>query len=315
LSLVSRVFRNISLEVLRSIAKTALVPAALLWASACMTYGSAVHWALWSAGLAAYVAFIYLTGDWFLVGYGFRFLLLTGYGVVIARSLTSLHGRPLFLPLGSREAVGIFFFVLFGALTIVALKGRRCARRGVDGRFPMRHGLYCIAAGGGNVLLNHHYPAGYARFAMDIVALNRFGFRAHGLYPRKLHKYFIFGTPVHSPVDGVVAKAVDGIPDMVPPMEDREHPAGTYVMIHHPPSGSLILLAHLQQDSLLVREGESVSAGQPVARVGNSGISTEPHLHISCEIDEVEEYNLTGQGVPLYFDGRFLTCNAVLRVS
>jgi hypothetical protein len=315
LSYIVRVFRNISLELLRSTANTALVPAALLWASSCMTYRSHVHWALWSVGLAAYVAFVYLTGDWFLVGYGFRFLLLAGYAVVVVESVLSLQGRPLLLPLGSREVVGILFFALFGALTIIALRGRRCAQRGVEALFPMRQGVYCVAAGGSNVLLNHHYPARYARFAIDIVELNRFGFRAHGFYPTELRKYLIFGKTVHSPVEGVIVRAVDGIPDRAPPREDPEHPAGNYVMIKHPPSGSLILLAHLQQGSLLVREGEPVSAGQAVARVGNSGISTEPHLHVSCEIDEVEEYNVDGQGIPLYFDGRFLARNAVLRVS
>jgi hypothetical protein len=315
LSLIVRVSRRIPFEVLRSTAKTVLVPAALLWASSCMTYRSHVHWTLWSIGLAAYVAFIHLTGDWYFVGYGFRFLLVAGYAAVVVGSFLSLRSRPLFLPIGSREAVGILFFALFGTLTIIALRGRRCARPGVDAHFPMRHGLYCVAAGGGNVLLNHHYPARYARFAIDIVELNGFGFRAHGFYPKELRKYLIFGKTVHSPVEGVIAKVADGVPDMVPPMEDRDNPAGNYVMIKHPPSGSLILLAHLQQDSLLVREGESVFAGQPIARVGNSGISTEPHLHVSCEIDEVEEYNLDGQGVPLYFNGRFLTRNAVLRVS
>jgi hypothetical protein len=315
LSLIVRVARKIPLEVLRSTTITVLVPTALLWASSCMTYRSHVHWALWSVGLAAYVAFIYLTGDWFLIGYGFRFLLLAGYAVVVVISFLSLQERPPYLPIGSREAVGIMFFALFGALTIIALRGRRCAQRGVEALFPMRHGVYCVAAGGGNVLLNHHYPARYARFAIDIVELNVFGFRARGFYPKQLRKYLIFGKTVYSPVDGVVVKVADGIPDMVPPTEDRDHPAGNYVMIKHAPSGSLILLAHLQQDSVVVREGESVSAGQAVAKVGNSGISTEPHLHMSCEIDEVEEYNLEGQSVPLYFDGRFLTRNAVLRVS
>ena len=147
--------------------------------------------------------------------------------------------------------------------------------------------------------LNHHLPVRYARFALDIVQLSKMGFRARGFYPSALGKYMIFGETVFSPVEGTIAEVVDGVPDMVPPHQDREHLAGNQVIIKHSSSGSLILLAHLQRNSLLVREGDWVSAGQAVGRAGNSGLSTEPHLHPSCEVNEVEEFNLEGIGVPI----------------
>ena len=44
-------------------------------------------------------------------------------------------------------------------------------------------------------------------------------------------------------------------------------------------NGTYAAYAHLQRGSLTVREGDSVHAGQPLARCGNSGDSSEPHLH------------------------------------
>jgi len=263
--------------------------------------------------MAAYTAYTFVVGDWFLFGYYARFVLLAGYVLAIALTWIAGSGLPAMSPIGPREAVGMVFFALFAPLAVIALRGRRLVGKGIEATFPMRDGLYWIAEGGSNALLNHHYPARYARFALDIVKLDRFGFRARGFYPRDLSSYVIFGEMVYSPFNGTVSSAVDGIADMVPPRQDREHPAGNHVIVKHRDSGSLILIAHLQQGSLVVREGDVVSVDRPVGRVGNSGISTEPHLHISCEVDAVEEYNLEGVGVPLLFGGRFLSRNAVVR--
>lgn len=302
-----------SFDMLRSTINTVVVPTIMLTAFACQGYSSSTQWILWLAGMVAYVAYTFLTGDWFLFGYYSRFVLLAGYVLATAISSISSPGLPLFLSIGLGEATGILLVVLFTPLTLIALRGRRFAGDGIEAVFPMRSGFYCIVAGGSSVVLNHHFPAGYARFALDIVKLDRFGFRAQGLYPKDLSKYLVFGEMVYSPVQGTICKTVDGIPDMVPPHQDREHPAGNYVIIKDFRFGSLIFLAHMQRGSLLVREGDVVSVCQPIGRVGNSGISTEPHLHISCEDDAIEEFNLEGVGVPLLFDGKFLIRNTIVR--
>jgi hypothetical protein len=43
--------------------------------------------------------------------------------------------------------------------------------------------------------------------------------------------------------------------------------------------GRYAVYAHLQRRSVTVRPGDRVTAGQQIARCGNSGNSTEPHLH------------------------------------
>jgi len=102
-------------------------------------------------------------------------------------------------------------------------------------------------------------------------------------------------------------------PDPSPPEEDREHPAGNYIAIESSATKAYVFLIHLRQNSILVSDGDRVTAGQPVGSVGNSGLSTEPHLHIHCEVDDTAEFNLTGEGVPLFFEGRYLKRNSIVR--
>jgi hypothetical protein len=61
-------------------------------------------------------------------------------------------------------------------------------------------------------------------------------------------------------------------------------------------------LAHLQRRSVRVAAGDPVTAGTPLGLVGNSGNTSEPHLHVHAETD-------AGEGVPMTFEGRFLIRN------
>lgn len=62
----------------------------------------------------------------------------------------------------------------------------------------------------------------------------------------------------------------------------------------------------------LFREGEHVPAGAQIGAVGNSGNSTEPHLHIHARRGGSSEYALDGEAVPMAFEGKFLTRNAIV---
>jgi murein DD-endopeptidase MepM/ murein hydrolase activator NlpD len=65
-----------------------------------------------------------------------------------------------------------------------------------------------------------------------------------------------------------------------------------------------ILLAHLRRGSVLVKAGSAVELGQPLGKVGNSGYSMEPHLHLGAQ--------RRGKEVGLVFDNRQLSVNSVL---
>jgi murein DD-endopeptidase MepM/ murein hydrolase activator NlpD len=72
-------------------------------------------------------------------------------------------------------------------------------------------------------------------------------------------------------------------------------------------------MAHLMQGSVLVKIGDRVTAGQTLARVGNSGNTSEPHLHIHAKHGGRPESMLDGEGVPIRFGGRWLIRNSLIR--
>lgn len=188
----------------------------------------------------------------------------------------------------------------------------------VELEFPLRDGVYVVGQGGNNPLVSYHNVHPEQRYALDILAVDAWGRRAAGWSPADLDRYVIYGQPLYSPCDGVVVRAVNDLPDLAPPDADREHPAGNHVVIRC--QGVDVVLAHMQQGSVSVREGDAVKAGDRIGAVGNSGNTTEPHLHIhavATTLDRVPgdatEATASGAGVPIRFDGRFLARNALIR--
>ena len=97
--------------------------------------------------------------------------------------------------------------------------------------------------------------------------------------------------PVHEPAPGsesgneVLREVVvvrDDRPDMAIGETDHEVLVGNHVTIRAD-SGMYVLLAHLQADSISMAGGDRVRRSQPVARCGNSGNTSGPHLHIQAQ--------------------------------
>ena len=123
-----------------------------------------------------------------------------------------------------------------------------------------------------------------------------------------------FGRPVLAPRAGTVADVHDGEDDhearrsqlaLLPYAlgqagrlrQGLDAVAGNRVSIALP-GGGFVALAHLQRGSVRVRVGEEVAEGQVVARCGNSGNSTEPHLHVQA-MDAADAR--VARGLPLVF--------------
>jgi murein DD-endopeptidase MepM/ murein hydrolase activator NlpD len=65
--------------------------------------------------------------------------------------------------------------------------------------------------------------------------------------------------------------------------------------------GPVVAVCHLQRASVQVQFGQSVLVGDPLGRCGNSGNSTEPHVHLQA-IDRVNVPHASA--VPITFGGR-----------
>jgi hypothetical protein len=259
---------------------------------------------------------VFLSGRWDWISVYARDALLPLAAVAAciggwrARSLPAWPARRISAWVGvtTNAVVGwLFGLLLFSYLPA----GYSFDGRAVALRFPLEGGTYYIGQGGNHRALNQHHGNRSQQDALDIVALDRAGRRAHRLFPQELSRYEIFGHTVLAPCKGRVRAAVDGLPDLMPPARDPLHPAGNHVVIDC--ADTTLLLAHFRQGSLKVGSGAAVEAGQPLAQVGNSGNTSEPHLHLHAVEYAPGVSPLAGRAVPLTFDGRFLTRNDVVR--
>jgi len=148
---------------------------------------------------------------------------------------------------------------------------------------------------------------------LDFVRIDRFGRRAAGFWPSDPGRYLIFGEPVYAPCAGVVVQTEDQLPDQTPPETDPIHPAGNFVRLECGQAD--VLLAHLMYASLTVNTGDWVQTGRLIGKVGNSGLSTEPHLHLHAQHPGLEENFLARPPMPVRVDGRVLVRNSRLSVA
>jgi hypothetical protein len=184
---------------------------------------------------------------------------------------------------------------------------------------PLGPGRYLVANGGSREIVNPHlrtldpsverYRAWRGQsYAIDVVGLNRWGTRAGGLRPVDPADYAIFGAEVHAPCEGDVLQVENGMPDLRVPEQDTANRLGNHVMLRC--GEAVIVLAHLRQGSVAVQPGQTVTAGDPIGQVGNSGASTEPHLHVHAQgIAAASDPPVSGDPFVLRVDGRFLSRN------
>ncbi len=125
-----------------------------------------------------------------------------------------------------------------------------------------------------------------------------------------------FGRPILAPVSGVVVATHDaepdhrsfrGLPSVGYALTQRRRArsgwvglAGNHVMIETI-GGETVAVCHLQLGSVSVRLGHSVRVGEPLGRCGNSGNSTEPHVHLQA-MDRSDVRRASS--LPISFGGR-----------
>ncbi len=113
----------------------------------------------------------------------------------------------------------------------------------------------------------------------EITDANGFPFRGEGT---EAYDYYCFDAPICAVLPGTVAFAYSEHPDNLPGSQDLSYPYGNVVIIQHGPA-LFSVLAHLQQGSVLVHVGQTVTAGTVVAKCGSSGRSPRPHVHLQVQ--------------------------------
>jgi hypothetical protein len=161
-------------------------------------------------------------------------------------------------------------------------------------RLPFE-GAWYVYWGGRSVGRNRHTITRDQRFAYDFLILNHG--HSHAAAGRQNEDYFCFGQPVVAPGPGTVVGVAHNLPDNTPGRMSPEQPLGNHVILDHG-NGEFSFLAHLRQSSVRVNLGDRVATGVLLGMCGNSGNSSEPHLHFHLQTSAILFH---GDGLPAFF--------------
>jgi murein DD-endopeptidase len=138
------------------------------------------------------------------------------------------------------------------------------------------------------------------RFAIDWVKVGPNGDSHDGT--ARNENWWGYGEPILAVADGEVTQIVDGIPENTPRVLPKpvtlDNIAGNYIIVRIA-ANRYVSFAHLQPRSIKVRVHDHVRRGDILARLGNSGNATGPHLHF-----QMTDGNsvLQSEGVPFIFE-------------
>ena len=185
--------------------------------------------------------------------------------------------------------------------------------------YPFR-GRWLVQNSPANRVPSHGTRLFASAYAIDFVPVDERGRSARlslasMVRPEPPERFPGFGRPLTAPARGVVVAVHDGEPDHeafrgIPSIryaltQQRRAAngwvglSGNHVIIEARP-GTFVALCHLRRGTIRVRVGQSVAMGDEVGQCGNSGNSTEPHVHVQG-MDSVDPRH--SRAVPISFHG------------
>ncbi|GEQ33693.1 M23 family metallopeptidase [Marinilactibacillus psychrotolerans] len=191
----------------------------------------------------------------------------------------------------------------------------------ITGSLPFE-GRWTVGATPDEIIPSHGTDLFGVGYAIDFMAVDsqnetsrKTSWRTH-LSSEAPEIFYAFGKPIFSPVSGEIIsihngeldhKAYRSLVTLIPyavtqrsrMRKGPEAIAGNYIVIAPHNTDIYIAIVHLQLDSLIVKKGDHVIQGEHIANCGNSGNSTQPHIHIQA-MSSADFYNTVG--IPLYFN-------------
>ena len=119
----------------------------------------------------------------------------------------------------------------------------------------------------------------------------------------RLEDYDIYKVALYAPISGTVIAAKDTEADILPNTEEFLSLEGNYIYLKVDETGTYLLMNHLLKDSITVEVGDRVVVGEYLGKVGNTGSTSEPHLHIHHQRQNPTKvlFPTIAEGLPLYF--------------
>jgi murein DD-endopeptidase MepM/ murein hydrolase activator NlpD len=157
--------------------------------------------------------------------------------------------------------------------------GPDLARNVTDMQLPF-HEEWTVVWGGTNIEDNYHVAYNNQKYAYDLlITKDGKSFKTNG---KSNEDYYVFGKEIIAPCDAKVVKVITGVKDNIPGNLNPEQLTGNTVVLETD-KGEFILMAHFKENSIVVKEGDEVKTGQLLGQCGNTGNSSEPHLHLSLQ--------------------------------
>ncbi len=298
-----------------SVAIQIIIPMVLIGSIALNRQRSRVHWLITVIAFGMVIGYLLISSRWDISSLYLRvvipFALITA--AIIGYRRVREADAPGKLQAAAFWVTNLGVIVLMSGFLWFSFRGLLTPFGAMDIRSPLGES-FVVLSGGGSPFTNTHFRVHPQDFALDIVGVNVAGNRAKLFGNSKdLGNYVIYGAQILSPCDGRISAVVDNLPDHIPPDGDSENPAGNHVLIE---CGDFeVLLAHMQPNTATVTIGEVVSSGAPIGRVGNSGNTSEPHLHIHAERGGEPGVILDGAAVPITISGRYLVRNSYVHAD
>ena len=145
-------------------------------------------------------------------------------------------------------------------------------------------GTWLAGQAGATTITNGHATN---RYAIDILKLGPDGMFYKGDL-KSITDFYSFNEPVYAPADGIVTQVVDSLPSDSLGIMDKNNSGGNNIIIDIG-NRKYVYFAHLRRGSIEVDKGQTVKTGMLLGRVGNSGYSTSPHLHMHIQNKPVSD--------------------------
>jgi hypothetical protein len=163
------------------------------------------------------------------------------------------------------------------------------------------HGTWTTVNGGPSKASSHSWEIPTQRYAYDFLILDENGHSFYGDVSNA-SSYFCYDREVLAPADGKVVEVRDDYSDSLISATGQVDCSardlrGNYILIRHAEK-EYGLLAHLKPGSIRVKNGDMIKRGECIAHCGNSGNSSEPHLHFHLQ-NGISLF--TSAGLPIKF--------------
>ena len=145
---------------------------------------------------------------------------------------------------------------------------------------PFR-GKWFTVWGGDTKAQNYHvnFPAQKGAFDFLVLGKNNKTYERSGT---RNEDYFAFGQSIFAVCDAEVVEVITGVDDNKPGVMNSAQPLGNAVVLKTA-NDEYIFYAHFEKGTIKVEEGDMVRKGQLLGNCGNSGNSSEAHLHLHIQ--------------------------------